>query len=110
MTPFNLALHEHLLSLGYTHIRVDADWEDSGNAETGPIFHGHNGYDEYTGPDEVVFVSAEGELDWDERNLEYEKWIIEEPWDTDGDTSKWNENGESSEMENDRYASRNWRD
>jgi hypothetical protein len=29
-----------------------------------------------------------------------------EPWDTDGDTSKWNENGEASEAENDRYASR----
>ena len=30
----------------------------------------------------------------------------DEPWDTDGDTSKWNENGEASEAENDRYASR----
>jgi len=34
----------------------------------------------------------------------------DEPWDTDGDTSKWNENGESSEAENDRYASRSFND
>ena len=33
-----------------------------------------------------------------------------EPWDTDGDTSGWNENGEGSERDNDRYASRNYRD
>jgi hypothetical protein len=30
----------------------------------------------------------------------------DEPWDTDGDTSKWNENGEGQEAENDRYAAR----
>jgi hypothetical protein len=29
-----------------------------------------------------------------------------EPWDTDGDTSKWNENGEGSEADNDRRAPR----
>jgi hypothetical protein len=29
-----------------------------------------------------------------------------EPWDTDGDTSKWNENGEGSEADNDRFANR----
>jgi len=33
-----------------------------------------------------------------------------EPWDTDGDTSKWNENGESSEAENDRWATRTFKD
>jgi len=27
-----------------------------------------------------------------------------EPWDTDGDTSRWNENGESSERDNDRMS------
>lgn len=32
--------------------------------------------------------------------------IEEEPLDTDGDTSRWNENGEGSERDNDRYAAR----
>lgn len=26
--PFNLALHEHLLSLGYTHEHFEVSWED----------------------------------------------------------------------------------
>ena len=33
------------------------------------------------------------------------KWDPEEPWDTDGDTSKWNENGEAQEAAYDRATS-----
>jgi len=73
--PYNLALHEHLLSLGYTYQQVEADWEDVGTGETGPMVYGHHGYDEYTGPDEYCFASADGVLDRQPRDLELEKWL-----------------------------------
>jgi len=45
---------------------------------------------------------AEAEEAFGQRALRFN--VEDEPWDTDGDTSKWNENGESSERENDRMS------
>jgi hypothetical protein len=75
VTPFNLALHEHLLAQGYEHRRIDADWEDVGTADSGPLLHGHNAYDEYAGKDELVFSTEEGELDREPRDYMFELWL-----------------------------------
>ena len=61
--PFNEAFHEHALSLGYQHHHFDADWEETGTGETGPMPSGSPGYDEYLGPDEVVYIGENGEAD-----------------------------------------------
>lgn len=46
--PIDLALHEHMLSLGYVFTHHPAD--------------GHPAYDEYMGPNEYVFASENGVL------------------------------------------------
>jgi hypothetical protein len=51
---------------------------------------------------------AEAEEAFGKRALRFN--VEDEPVDTDGDTSRWNENGEASEADNDRYASRAYRD
>jgi len=91
--PYNLALHEHLLALGYEHKRIDADWEDTGTADSGPLLHGHNGYDEYAGPDELVVATADGELDREERDLEFEKIaeLIESGDPAFGEWAEWSQ-------------------
>lgn len=44
------------------------------------------------------------------KNAGFQSIGFDEPANTDGDTSQWNENGEASERDNDRAASRNYRD
>lgn len=75
ITPFNIALDEHLVGLGYTRIRMEASYEDVGNGETGPIVHGCPAYDEYTSPDDYVFFSENGTANHELRDLEFEAWI-----------------------------------
>ncbi len=70
---YNQALHVHLLAHGYTHERVPADWEDHGDAETGPMVTGGPAYDMYIGADEMVFSGETGVLDRVARDLEMEK-------------------------------------
>ena len=70
-----------------------------------PHYHGPKmphpeDYDPYEAEMEAAFGPLVGGF-WND---------ADEPWDTDGDTSRWNENGEASEAENDRYASRSFRD
>ena len=71
--PNNPAAHEYLLSLGYSHTYHEADFEDTGNGESGPMVTGWSGYDEYTGPDEYIFISDQGNTDYGLRDLEAEK-------------------------------------
>ena len=73
--PYNPAAHEYLISCGYEYDRIDADWEDIGTGETGPMLRGHNGYDEYVGDTEFVFITAEGEADFELRDLQFEQWM-----------------------------------
>jgi len=78
MTPFNLALHEHLTSLGYQRTRQDATWEDDGDAESGPHLIGGPAYDEYSSADEYVFASENGTLDRMPRDQHLENWLDEQ--------------------------------
>jgi len=57
MQAFNLEVHAHLIAAGYTFAFREADFEDVGSDETGPILHG--------GPDE-------------KRDLAWENWIDEQ--------------------------------
>jgi len=90
----------------------------------------------YVHPDDDTHLATEGEADREYahnvgRDHPEKAWILSdrdvwyanpfyrgpkvehpefEPPDTDGDTRQWNENGESQERENDRYASRTFND
>lgn len=76
--PYNLALHEHLISLGYVHTHNEADFDD-GDPENGPgTYGGHCAFDQYEGPDEYCFASEAGVLDRQARDLELEKWMAAE--------------------------------
>ncbi len=58
--PHNLALHQHLLALGYEHERMPAQAGDDGDAETGPMPWHSPSCDQYTFADEVVWLDANG--------------------------------------------------
>ena len=73
--PFNLALDEFLVGLGYVRTRQEAEWEDVGNAETGPMVEGSPAYDEYCGADEYVFASESGLVDRMPRDLDFEVFV-----------------------------------
>lgn len=82
--PFNAAAHEYLLSIGYKHERIEENWYDDGDAESGPHLAGHPSYDEYTDADSEVFISEtdssfqwrdlEAEAYWDQRYMETEQY------------------------------------
>jgi hypothetical protein len=61
--PFNLALHDYLLTLGATHEHVAEDWEDDGDAESGPHLTGHPAFDLYTLDDVEYVVTADGTVE-----------------------------------------------
>ncbi len=72
--PFNRALHEHLLALGYTWSRADESWEDHGDAEHGPELSGGPAFDRYTGPAEHVHFSEDGHAHVEAIDLAWEKF------------------------------------
>lgn len=72
--PYNLALHDHLVSLGYLHTHENADFDD-GDPENGPGTWSHPAFDMYEGPDEYVFVSEMGETDRQNRDNDLERWL-----------------------------------
>lgn len=73
--PFNLALHDHMMTLGYEWTRIPDSWEDDGDGESGPHLTGGPACDQYAGPDEYVYCAFEGRvLDRQARDLEYEAW------------------------------------
>lgn len=76
--PFNIALHDHLISLGYRRERVEASWEDVGDAENGPKLEGGPAFDCYTGADEYVYASEIGVLDRNARDEAFEQWADEQ--------------------------------
>lgn len=71
--PFNAAAHEFLLSIGYKHERVEAEWSDVGDAENGPDLVGHDGFDHYVDADSMVAIMENGEADFEWRDLELEE-------------------------------------
>lgn len=66
VVPYNLALHDHLVALGYTWERVEA---------TCII---EVPYDEYVGFDDMVFVEENGTIEVEVRNVEFEVVIMTE--------------------------------
>lgn len=64
----NVELHEHLLSLGYVHQRIEADVEDTGDGETGPMITGHCGFDEYTSHEDRVYYGEDGQSHVEKRD------------------------------------------
>lgn len=73
--PFNIALHDHLLSIGYAYERCPEEYYDSGNGETGPMVHGHAAYDQYTGDDDYVFCDVSGNTGIEPRDKQLEQWL-----------------------------------
>lgn len=49
--------HGYLLEMGYTHTHVEAEWEDIGGPENGPIIVGHGEFDMYESDDDIVFIT-----------------------------------------------------
>lgn len=76
--PFNLALHEHMMALGYSWTHQPATWEESGDAENGPCLDGCPAYDEYTGIDEYVYSGEYGVLASCAIDLEWEAFCREQ--------------------------------
>jgi hypothetical protein len=48
--------HEYLLAMGYKHEHVEADWEDIGGMENGPIIVGNDAFDMYESDEDLVFI------------------------------------------------------
>jgi hypothetical protein len=74
LQPFNPAADEMLRALGYTRQRIEADWEDAGDAENGPDLHGHPAFDEYTDGTCFVYVGEDGDTGFEMRDLEMENF------------------------------------
>jgi hypothetical protein len=78
MTSFNEDIHAHLVGLGFTHTHYDADWEDTGDGETGPMLEGHPGFDEYEDATDRIIIDHHGKFaDHEKRDLEFEKYCDE---------------------------------
>jgi len=71
-TPFNEVAHCHLMSLGYEHTRIEATWEDTGDAENGPHLDGGPTFDQYTAADHYVYIDENGCTGTEPRNAAME--------------------------------------
>jgi len=76
LVPFNLALHEHLMTLGYKWRRYDAYYEDVGTRDSGPLLRGNPSYDEYEGFDDLVFSGEDGTLDQEMQDHALVLWLM----------------------------------
>jgi hypothetical protein len=71
--PFNPTAHDFLIGLGFEVTRVDASWEDSGDAENGPRLTGGPAFDEYTHPDGlVVYIAEDGRTGYEYAQLDFD--------------------------------------
>ena len=79
MRVFNLEVHAHLIELGYTFAFREADFEDVGNGETGPILKGGPAYNEYASDEDYIFIDHKGHFaHYEKRDLAWENWIDEQ--------------------------------
>lgn len=74
-TPFHAAAHAWLIANGYTHKRMDAEWEDTGDAESGPRLDGHPAFDEYTSDTDYVIIDERGFQHCEKRDMEWEAHV-----------------------------------
>jgi len=71
----NLDAHDHMIALGARHTHYDADWEDTGDAESGPMLRGGPAYDEYEFDEFRVYIDHEGHVsDQIARDFAQEAW------------------------------------
>ena len=59
-TPFNPAAHDFFVAAGYVVTHYKADFEDVGDAESGPKLSGGPAFDEYAADDHCVIVTEGG--------------------------------------------------
>jgi hypothetical protein len=71
--PFNLALHDHLIELGYTYERMEEYWEDVGGPESGPDLVGWPTTDVYTTGADRFYVSESGTIEHAYRDKDAEE-------------------------------------
>ncbi len=71
----NELVHEFLLKHGYVHQHIEADWEDVGGPETGPIISGHGAFDEYTSNEDFVYIDDNDKAYFEPRDLAFEKYV-----------------------------------
>lgn len=72
---FNPGIHACLVELGFVHTAHEADIEDVGDAESGPMLSGHPGWDEYVTEDYRVIIDHRGNYAMSEyRDLAFEAW------------------------------------
>ena len=59
--------HENLIAAGFTHAFYEAEWEDVGNAETGPIVAGNPAFHEYLHEADMrkVILAEDGTVEYD---------------------------------------------
>ena len=67
--------HHHLLELGYVHTHNEADWEDDGDAESGPHLSGGPAYDEYYVPGHSIYVEENGTIHQETRDPDEDRFI-----------------------------------
>ena len=62
---FNVAIHQHLISLGYEYEYREACWEEYGDIENGPKIWGYEEFDSYTNysDGEVIAINKRGQVD-----------------------------------------------
>jgi hypothetical protein len=66
INPFNLALHDFLIGLGFAYERLPAHWEETGDAESGPLgLQGHEAFDEYRKDNLIVYYDEDGRSDFE---------------------------------------------
>ena len=59
-TPFNPAAHDFFVGAGYVVTHYESDFEDVGDAESGPKLSGGPAFDEYAADDHYVIVTEGG--------------------------------------------------
>ena len=75
---FNIEIHDHLLALGFAWTPHEAEVQDHGNGETGPMVHWCPPWDEYVADDWRVIIDQNGHVVVSEaRDLAFEAWCDE---------------------------------
>lgn len=52
--------HYHLIEMGFDHQYIDAEWEDTGGPESGPIISGHPGFHLYKMKNFDLYINNDG--------------------------------------------------
>ncbi len=73
MTPFNPAMHVLLTDIfGYEHERIENDFEDVGQTDSGPELAGGPAVDVYTSEEDVFVYDEYGNSHYEKRDPKQE--------------------------------------